>query len=454
MRNSFLIFLGKALSNLSLTLNLGSGSTWPGHLALSANKHFIQDLLKKSHTKVILIAGTNGKTTTSTLIQHILEKSGKKVFQNATGANLLNGIASSLVVHTDRLGKIDYDFAIFEVDENALPSLLKEITPDTIILLNLFRDQLDRYGEVNTIVSNWAKALRDLPSTSTLILNADDPEIAYLGMQRSVILGSEVTPESKKDPGQARMTNIFYFGLDDKKLGQTGFQHASDSLYCPKCRTKLTYATRYFSHLGDWSCKKCGLKRPQLSLSTSSFYPLSGIYNIYNTNAAVLQSRILDIDSHTIKSALQTFAPAFGRQEMITYYGKQIQLFLSKNPTSLNQSLRTIKNMKGKYLLLVLNDRAPDGRDVSWIWDVDFEDYITPDMHVFISGDRCYDMGLRVKYTQKLRITNYELRINSDVKDAIDNAVTEMPKDETLFILPTYSAMLETRKIITGRKIL
>lgn len=434
MRNSFLIFLGKLLSNLSLTLNLGSGSTWPGHLALWTNPHFIQDLLKKGHTKVILIAGTNGKTTTSTLIQHILEKSGKKVFQNATGANLLNGIASTLLLNTNTYGKLDADFAIFEVDENALPSLLSEITPDTIILLNLFRDQLDRYGEVNTIVSNWAKALRDLPSTSTLILNADDPEIGYLG--------------------NTTKAHVAYFGLDNKKFGQTTFQHASDSIYCPKCRTKLTYSTRYFSHLGDWSCTKCGLKRPPLSLSTFPFYPLPGIYNMYNANAAVLFAKEQGINEKLIESALQTFKPAFGRQEMVTYYSKQIQLFLSKNPTSLNQSLRTVKELHGKYLLLLLNDRGPDGHDISWIWDVDFEDYITPDMHVFISGDRCYDMGLRIKYTQKLPITNYKLQINSDLKNAIDDAVTEMPKEETLFILPTYSAMLETREIITGKKIL
>ncbi|MBP9719326.1 MAG: DUF1727 domain-containing protein [Candidatus Levybacteria bacterium] len=452
MINNFLIFLGKTLSNLSLTLNLGSGSTWPGHLALKTNKHFIQDLLKNSHIKVILIVGTNGKTTTSTLIQHILEKSGKKVFQNVTGANLLNGIASTLLLNTNRYGQLDADYAIFEVDENALPKLLKEITPDTLIALNLFRDQLDRYGEVNSIVTNWAKALKDLPSTTTLILNADDPEIAYLGLrchpeQRE---GSNMKDSSTKSQND----NVKYFGLDDTKLGLTSFQHASDSLYCPKCREKLTYKTRYFSHLGDWSCPKCGLKRPKLSLATSSSYPLSGIYNMYNTNAAVLFAKNNNISNEAIEQSLKDFKPAFGRQESLTYYGKNIQLFLSKNPTSLNQSLRTIRELKGKYLLLLLNDRGPDGHDVSWIWDVDFEDYITPDMHIFISGDRCYDMGLRIKYTKQVTITNYELRIEENLQKAIDEAVTAMPKDQTLYILPTYSAMLDTRKILTGKKIL
>lgn len=429
MRNFFLISLGKALSNLSLTLNLGSGSTWPGHLALKANKNFIKHLLKKSGTKVILIAGTNGKTTTSTLIRHILHVYGKKVIQNNSGANLLNGIASTLLLNTDKRGVLHADYAIFEVDENSLPPLLQEVTPDTIILLNLFRDQLDRYGEVNTIVKHWTQALKNLPQATTLLLNADDAEIAYIGHDTKA--------------------KVLYFGLDDKTLGQKTFQHASDSIYCPKCQTKLAYSTRYFSHLGIWHCSKCGLKRPKLSLDKAPFYPLSGIYNMYNTNASVLQSRILGIDDKIISSALQNFTPAFGRQEVITYYSKQIQIFLSKNPTSFNQSLRTIKELGGKHLLIILNDQVPDGRDVSWIWDTDVEEYLGAGMKLSVSGDRAYDMGLRIKYAD---LTNFQIEENT--QRAIDDAVDAMPKTETLFILPTYSAMLEARKILTGREIL
>ena len=468
MRNLFLISLGKALSNLSLTLNLGSGSTWPGNIALKSNPYFIKELLEKSHTKVVLIAGTNGKTTTSTLIKHILRKNGRKVFQNISGANLLNGIASTLLLNTDRYGILRADYAIFEVDENSLPPLLKELTPHTVILLNLFRDQLDRYGEVNTIVNNWAKALKDLPATTTLLLNADDPEIAYLGMQRDVILGIRQlaeTPESRKDPGLVRITNTFYFGLSDKKLGQTRFQHASDSIYCPKCSTKLEYDTRLFSHLGMWKCPQCGLKRPKLSLEKSPFYPLSGIYNMYNTNAAVLFAKINNINNVAIEQSLKDFKPAFGRQETITYYGKNIQIFLSKNPTSFNQSFRTIQELGAKYVLLVLNDQAPDGRDVSWIWDADIEEYITNNIHIYISGDRCYDMGLRIKYTLKNQNSirqladkgqnyNSKFKIYENLHEAIDEAVMQTPPDQTLFILPTYSAMLDVRKIITGKKIL
>jgi UDP-N-acetylmuramyl tripeptide synthase len=429
--NKLLIAIGKAVSTLSLTLNLGSGSTWPGHFALKANKHFIKDLLKNSHTKVVLIAGTNGKTTTSTLITHILEKNNKKVIQNTSGANLLNGIASTLLLQTDHFGNVDADYAIFEVDENALPKLLKEITPDTLILLNLFRDQLDRYGEVNSIVSHWEKAFNNLPATTTLILNADDPEISYLG--------------------HSTKAKVLYFGLDDTKLALTSFQHASDSLYCPKCREKLTYTTRYFSHLGDWACSKCGLKRPILTVTKFSLYPLSGIYNMYNTHAAVLFVKEQGFSQKQIEQGLKDFTAAFGRQEVVTYYGKNIQLFLSKNPTSFNQSIRTIKELGAKYLLLVLNDQTPDGKDVSWIWDADMEDYTASLEKLYVSGDRVYDMALRLKYAavSKNNMTTYE-----KLDEAIHDAVMQMPKTETLFILPTYSAMLETRKIITGKKIL
>lgn len=431
MLNKTLIILGKALSNLSLTFNLGSGSTWPGHMALKTNKNFIKHLLKGSKTKVVLIVGTNGKTTTSTLIADILRKNGKDVIQNATGANLLSGIASTLLLNTNSYGTLDADYAIFEVDENALPPLLKQLTPDTILLLNLFRDQLDRYGEVNSIALHWAKALKALPSTTTLLLNADDPEIAYLGTKT----------EAKTK----------YFGLADESLGQTKFQHASDSIYCPKCHAKLTYETRFFSHVGRWQCPKGDFVHPKLSLEKAPLYPLSGIYNMYNTNAATLFAKEKGFSDEQIEKALQTFTAAFGRQEVVKYYGKQVQLFLSKNPTSFNQSLRTIQELGAKHLLLVLNDRAPDGTDVSWIWDTDIEDYTKTIDKLFVSGDRVYDMALRLKYAA---IPQEKYQTYEKLEDAINEAITQIPHDQTLFILPTYSAMLETRKIITGRKIL
>lgn len=432
--NSLLILIGKLLSIVSRITNVGSGSTWPGHIALSFNKNFIKDILKTNgqQLKTILIAGTNGKTTTAKLIQTILEKNGKKVFQNRAGANLLNGIASSLILNSNSSGKIDKDFAIFEIDENTLPFILKEIeNPDFIILLNLFRDQLDRYGELNTISKKWIESLKKLKSKTTLILNADDPQVVFLGKKSK--------------------SNVLYFGIDSKNKTEKT-QHASDSTYCPNCSEKLIYTSVYFSHLGDWECKKCEYKHPQKTFTSSPIYPLSGTYNEYNTNAAVLLAETLGIKKEKITASLKGFKPAFGRQETLYIGGKKIRLFLSKNPTSFNESLRTISSLNARNLLLVLNDRIPDGRDVSWIWDVDFEENADlRKMKIHVSGDRVYDLALRLKYAE---LPLSETQIHAELKNAINTVLKTTPQDETLYILPTYSAMLEVRKILTGKKIL
>jgi len=428
--NTFLIFLGKSVAILSKIFNLGSGSTWPGHIALSLNPNFIKQIVNQNNFKIILIAGTNGKTTTGKLIQTILEKNNKKVFQNESGANLLNGIASSLLLRSSILGKIDYNFAIFEIDENTLPLILNEINnPDFIILLNLFRDQLDRYGEVNTIAKKWADAIRHLLPKTTLILNADDPQITYLGLHLKGV-------------------NVKYFGINPKNTTEK-IQHASDSTYCPNCGHKLIYDIVYFSHLGSWHCNNCRFTHPQKTFTSSPIYPLSGTYNEYNTNAATLLARQIGIDDKKIYPALQNFKPAFGRQEVLNINGRNVQIFLSKNPTSFNESLKTIANLNANNLLLVLNDRIPDGRDVSWIWDVDFEDFSSQFKNITVAGDRTFDLGLRLKYAE---FKNFQTKKN--LAEATNVALEKTLKNDTLYILPTYSAMLEVRKILTGKNIL
>lgn len=458
MFNISLVVLGKFIALVSRILNLGNGSTWPGHVALNVNKNFIKDIIKlNQHLKIILIVGTNGKTTTGKLIQTILEKAKYRVFQNESGANLLNGIASTLIRHSNIVTKINYDLAIFEVDENTLPLILKEIIPDYLILLNLFRDQLDRYGEINTIANKWEDAIGHLLPKTKLILNADDPQIAYLGKSRGV-LSSTSSRWNHID------TPVFYFGLDDKTLNQISHEHAVDSTYCPNCSSKLHYHSIYYSHLGDWQCKNCDYKRPKIIFSNPPPSSLKGIYNKYNILAAVLVSKNIGISDEKINSSIKTFTPAFGRQEILSTNGKKVQIFLSKNPTGFNESLRTISDLNAKNLLIVLNDRIPDGRDVSWIWDVDFEDYVDQFESIIISGDRCYDMGIRIKYAQtqnsirqltdKSQNYNSKLKTYESLKDGIEEALLEISNSETLYVLPTYSAMLEVRKILTGKKIL
>lgn len=436
MTNALLIFLGKFIISISRLFNLGNGSTWPGHIALSINPHFIKDMLmtKGKRPKTILVAGTNGKTTTAKLIKSILKEDSSEILENTSGANLLNGIASALISNANINGEIGKDFAIFEIDENTLPLILKEINnPDFVIILNLFRDQLDRYGEVNIIAKKWSEALRKLDKKTTLILNADDPQVASLRLHLKGV-------------------NTKFFGLNDKSLATSEKQHAADSNYCPECGSKLDYSAIYYSHLGDWTCLKCNNTRPKLDISTSPVFPLLGIYNRYNTIAAILLAQEVGINKNKIISALKDFQPAFGRQEALSINGKKVQIFLSKNPTSLNESLKTISDLKAKNLLLVLNDRIPDGRDVSWIWDVDFEEIAELcKMKIYVSGDRVFDMALRLKYAGLFLI---ETQIYADLKTAINTALKVTPENETLYILPTYSAMLEVRKILTGRKIL
>lgn len=427
MLNILLSLLGKLLIKISRILNLGSGSTWPGHIALKINKHFLSQTVGDK-TKIVLVAGTNGKTTTSSLIAHILDLNGKKVLLNKSGANLLNGASSTIIEGLSLFRpKLEFDYLILEVDENSLPLVLESLTPNYIICLNLFRDQLDRYGEIHSIISKWKKSFEKLGSNTTLILNADDPQVSYLGSDTKA--------------------KALYFGLTENN--QTKLEHGADSTYCPRCLHSLNYKSIIFSHLGNWTCSNCKLKRNVPNINNFDPYPLPGTYNKYNTLAAVLFSRQQNLSDENIENALKTFKPAFGRQEEFEVNGKKIKIFLSKNPTSFNQSLSTVNILDGKYILLALNDRIPDGLDVSWIWDINFENLLSKKCKIFVSGERTFDLALRLKYAG-----TEDLDVYPSLDKAVSKAVSITPHTETLFILATYSAMLGVRKILKGRKIL
>ncbi|MCL4415264.1 MAG: MurT ligase domain-containing protein, partial [Actinobacteria bacterium] len=396
---------------------------------LNDSFHFLN-----SRTKIVIICGTNGKTTTAKLIKTILKENHKKFFLNSSGANLLNGIASSVILSSSLFKNANYDFAIFEIDENSLPEINKTLNPDYIIALNLFRDQLDRYGEIDTITKKWKESFKNLTSKSVLILNADDPQIAYLGNNL----------KNKK----------LYFGLNEKNNNK--ISHGADSIYCPECFNPLVYENVYFSHLGNWKCQNCKFKKPKTDISTLPYFPLAGEYNKYNVLAAVLLARNENIKDEVIQKALKSFKPAFGRQEELVFKEKKIKIFLSKNPTGFNQSLSTINSLKATDILIVLNDRIPDGLDVSWIWDTNAEKIITNFSNIVVSGDRCFDMALRLKYaiSSQFKISNLKFRIEPNLKNAVNIALEKTNKNKTLYILPTYSAMLEVRKLIIGKKIL
>ena len=439
MLKPFLIFLGKIISFLSFRLNIGGGSTWPGHLALTLKKNFLKELIKKNpHLKIILVSGTNGKTTTVSLLRHILTKLGYSVFSNQEGANLLNGLASAMIKNANLFGEIKQRIAVFEVDEFSLPLVLEQIKPQAIVILNLFRDQLDRYGEVNTIALRWTKALKKVDKETTVVINGDDPYLYYLA-------------------ASLKKTKVYLFGLNEKDMLIQTLPHDVDFIFCPRCGKSLVYKKISYSHLGIFSCAFCNFHQEEINRFSECKidYPLGGIYMKYNTHGVFLLLRkLFNLPIKKINEGLKNFSPHFGRQEAIFYRGKKLFLILSKNPASFNQSLETVKSIiknKKANFLIILNNRIPDGLDVSWIWDVDFKKIISVSDRIYVSGDRAYDMALRLKYEF---IPEEKIVILENLKKAINKAVSFTKKDQLLMILPNYSAMLMVRKLIVGRKFL
>ncbi|PPS42817.1 MurT ligase domain-containing protein [Chroococcidiopsis sp. TS-821] len=435
------VLSAKAVTFGVRSLKLGAASVLPGEIARRLQPQLLQLLSRQVKQGVILIAGTNGKTTTSLLLRTMLERQGKRVAHNATGANLENGLISALLANTNLVGTLDVDYAILEVDENVVPRVLAAIEPKIILCLNLFRDQLDRYGEVDAISQRWSKAIATLPPDTIIIPNADDPTLSYLGQQ---------LPQK-----------VLFFGLSEPEQYLEEIPHAVDSIYCPNCGHSLDYKGVYLSHLGDFHCPNCGFHKAPVAINSQE-YPqiLIGLYNKYNTLAAVLAAQQLGVDEATIRDTINNFQAAFGRAEELHVNGKHVRILLSKNPVGMNETIRAVNQVRQQTpsaqlapVLFVLNDRIPDGTDVSWIWDVDTEKLVAQGGTFIVSGDRVYDMALRLRYSQP-EDNSLQLIVKEDLREAIATALEHTPRDRTLHILPTYSAMLEVREILTGRKIL
>ncbi|WP_152588785.1 Mur ligase family protein [Nostoc sphaeroides] len=435
LRLGFAVSVAKSVTFIVRSLRLGAASVLPGSIARRIEPRLLQLLSQQVKNGVILIAGTNGKTTTALLLCTILERKGFRVTHNSTGANLENGLMTALLESTNLLGTLNTDYAILEVDENIVPRVLAPLQPRIILCLNLFRDQLDRYGEVDTISKRWTKVISTLPPETVVIPNADDPTLSNLGQQ---------LPQ-----------RVLFFGLNEPEHYLEAIPHAVDSIYCPKCGHSLDYKGVYLSHLGDFTCPQCGFSKSKPTLESSEWSQiLVGLYNKYNTLAAATAAIELGVDEVTIRYTINTFQAAFGRAEDLVINGKRVRILLSKNPVGTNETIRVVTQSTDKTTLLVLNDRTPDGTDVSWIWDVDTEKLVERGGTLVVSGDRVYDMALRLRYSQKSPESNLNLIVEEDLRQAIATALEHTPDNETLHILPTYSAMLEVREVLTGRKIL
>ncbi|MEO1672429.1 MAG: Mur ligase family protein [Cyanobacteria bacterium J06631_2] len=446
VRLGLAVGVAKTVTGVVRSLGLGAASVLPGEISRRLHSRLLPLLFEQVSQGVILVVGTNGKTTTSLLLQQILSDCeasrrhrGYEVIHNSSGANLINGLITALLGSADMTGKVSADYAILEVDENILPLLLKDCEPKYILALNLFRDQLDRYGEVDTIARRWGEAIAPLSKDTTIVLNADDPTLSSLGQQL----------EQK----------VLYFGLNEPELYLEEIPHAVDSIYCPRCGHLLDYQGVYLSHLGDYQCPSCGFAKSEVTLESKD-HPqiLIGVYNKYNTLAASVLTQSIGIKATDIYSTVGNFKAAFGRAEELEIDQKQVRIMLAKNPVGMNETIRAVNNIKkagnSDVTLLVLNDRIPDGTDVSWIWDVDTEELVKLGGTLIVSGDRVYDMALRLAYSSESAANDFKLVVKENLPEAINTALEFTHPTETLHIIPTYSAMLEVREVLVGRKIL
>lgn len=448
MRKFLAILAAETARALSQITKRGSGSALPGLVAQKVDPNIITKLADKLPGGVILITGTNGKTTTAKMVAGILEAAGHKVIYNFSGSNLSRGIASFLITHTNFWGtKMDGDIGLFEVDEATMPEILALVRPKAIMVTNLFRDQLDRYGEVDKTAQIIGKSLALAPEAK-IILNADDPLVA------SLVHYNE---------------NVLYFGIDDDY--KTLSKGAIDSRNCVSCGAELAFNPRFFGHLGNYICPKCGLGRPKLdyTLTNLSFtvedsqatlntpvtktdiaIQLPGLYNLYNALAAGAMTDFLEVKTEIIAKTLGTISAAFGRMEKIALPdGKNIFLMLVKNPTGFTQTIETLTfDKKPKNILIALNDNFADGTDVSWIWDAEMEIVKDIAKTVVVSGIRGEDMQLRLKYA------DYDMSkvvLEKDLTKALELGISKLATGETLYILPTYTAMLEIRRALNKK---
>ena len=449
MRRIAAITVAKGAAALSRRLHLGGGTALPGLVAERIDPGIVSGMSRGLGQGSLLVTGTNGKTTTARLLRSIVQAAGMKPVANRAGSNLMRGIAAALVQSAQLTGGFTARrrrLGLFEVDEATLPQAVAALRPRAVLFTNLFRDQLDRYGEVEHVASLWREVVQALPETATLVLNADDPSVASLA--------------------EAAKGDVLFYGLEDVSCRLERLEHAADARWCSACGAELSYAAVFYGHLGHWRCQDCGASRPALAVAcrrlesgleglnvalslpegeVAASLPLMGLYNAYNALAAAAAAVALGVKAEQIDKGMGSFTAGFGRQERLTVEGRQVQVILAKNPAGLNQVLRTITaDGSQKELLLFLNDNIADGRDVSWIWDVDFELLAGVTRSLTVSGTRAWDMALRLKYAGMDSLS----RVEPDASQALQQALRETPGEATLYVIPTYTAMLELRGLL------
>ena len=437
------VTLARLAGRLSRLAGAGGGTTLPGKLLAAVDPGALSRLAARLPLGSAVVSATNGKTTTAAMCAEIL---GPRVrlAHNRAGANLVSGVASTL------LDARDAELGLFEVDEGAFPRVAGMVRPRAVCLGNLFRDQLDRYGELELIAERWRTAVAELDLAATTVVNADDPLIANLARGRHRTLR---------------------FGLDDPSVARERLPHAADSKYCVECGTPYAYAAAYMGHLGDFRCPRCGNARPPLDVAARSVelvgleqatfdlatpdgtrrvtLGLPGLYNVYNALAAASLCLALDAPVDEIAAGLGRFRAAFGRFERIHVGDRGLLLLLVKNPAGANEAVRTLVDGRPpRVAMIALNDEIADGRDVSWIWDVDFEPLVPELERLVVSGARAHELALRFKYGG---LDPERLEVVTELDRALDRGLELTPPGAELPVLPTYTAMLALRRIAADR---
>lgn len=421
----------------------GGGTTLPGRVLLGVAPNAIEHLGSRLREGSALVTATNGKTTTTAMAATILGR-GHKLAYNGAGANLASGVASTLAAAESA------ELGLLEVDEAAFPSLAEALSPRAVVLGNLFRDQLDRYGELETVADGWREAVDALGADCVVLANADDPRVVDVA---------------------AGAASVVTFGIDDASVGSPRPGDASDTRTCFSCGEPLVYRHAYVGHLGDWRCSACDAARPtpdirareirargldgtQFELATPDGATtielgVGGLYNVYNALAAASLARALGASSAEIAGALADFEPAFGRLERIEIGDRSALLLLAKNPAGANEVVRTLAGQEPfAAIMLALNDEIADGRDVSWIWDVEFEQLMPLAERVIASGSRAEELALRFKYGG---FPEERLELERELGAALDRGLELTPPGESLAVVPTYTAMLGLQSILTER---
>jgi UDP-N-acetylmuramyl tripeptide synthase len=434
------IAAARAVAGLSRLLGRGAGMTVPGKLLSKLDPGAIDKLAARLPAGAVCISATNGKTTTSAMAAEIL-RTRFRLAHNHSGANLVSGVASTL------LAAGDAELGLLEVDEGALPEVLRRVRPRAVLLGNLFRDQLDRYGELELIAERWRGAVAALPAGTTVVLNADDPQVGSLS------------------------DAAVRYGLDDPSVARPALQHAADSKYCIRCGTPYDYAAAYVGHLGEYRCPSCGHARPPLDVAARSIelegleraafdlvtpdgtrrveLALPGLYNVYNALGAAALAHALGVPLDDVVAGLGRFSAAFGRFERIAVDDKRLLLLLIKNPAGANEAVRTlVEGRPPRIAVVALNDAIADGRDVSWIWDVDFEPLLPGLERLVVSGGRAAELALRFKYGG---LDPARIDVVPDLSTALDRGLELTPAAGELVVLPTYTAMLALQRIVAGR---